>query len=66
MDAFLQKTGHITVDNLMSLEAYSKYRKLHKAEYSKKKKFSLKLTPTRPWCPRVAIGRPPCCSSTLR
>jgi hypothetical protein len=25
-------TGHITADNLMTLEAYSKYRKAHKAE----------------------------------
>ena len=32
MDTFLQKTGRITADNLMSLEAYSKYRKLHKAD----------------------------------
>jgi hypothetical protein len=28
----MQLTGHITPDSLMSLEAYSKYRKLHKAE----------------------------------
>jgi Protein of unknown function (DUF3501) len=28
----MQLTGHITPDNLMSLEAYSKYRKAHKAE----------------------------------
>ena len=28
----MQITGHITPDSLMSLEAYSKYRKTHKAE----------------------------------
>ena len=28
----MQLTGHITPDNLMSLEAYSKFRKAHKAE----------------------------------
>jgi len=28
----MQLTGHISPDNLMSLEAYSKYRKSHKAE----------------------------------
>jgi hypothetical protein len=28
----MQITGHITSENLMSLEAYSKYRKTHKAE----------------------------------
>jgi hypothetical protein len=28
----MQLTGHITTDNLMSLEAYSKYRKTHKAQ----------------------------------
>ena len=28
----MQLTGHITADNLMSLEAYSKYRKAHKAD----------------------------------
>ena len=28
----MQLTGHITADNLMGLEAYSKYRKTHKAE----------------------------------
>lgn len=28
----MQLTGHITPDNLMSLEAYSKWRKLHKGE----------------------------------
>jgi hypothetical protein len=28
----MQLTGHITADNLMSLEAYSKFRKTHKAE----------------------------------
>ena len=28
----MQITGHITTDSLMSLEAYSKYRKTHKAE----------------------------------
>lgn len=28
----MQLTGHITADSLMSLEAYSKWRKLHKAE----------------------------------
>ncbi len=28
----MQLTGHITPDNLMGLEAYSKYRKVHKAE----------------------------------
>ena len=28
----MQITGHITADNLMSLEAYSKFRKTHKAE----------------------------------
>jgi hypothetical protein len=28
----MQLTGHITADNLMSLEAYSKFRKNHKAE----------------------------------
>ena len=28
----MQLTGHITPDNLMSLEAYSKFRKTHKAE----------------------------------
>jgi len=28
----MQITGHITADNLMSLEAYSKFRKNHKAE----------------------------------
>ena len=28
----LQLTGHITPDNLMGLEAYSKFRKAHKAE----------------------------------
>ena len=28
----MQLTGHITPDNLMGLEAYSKYRKAHKAE----------------------------------
>ncbi|MDQ7744856.1 DUF3501 family protein [Hydrogenophaga pseudoflava] len=28
----MQLTGHITADNLMSLEAYSKWRKLHKPE----------------------------------
>ncbi|MBC8038830.1 MAG: DUF3501 family protein [Rhizobiales bacterium] len=28
----MQLTGHITPDNLMSLEAYSKYRKAHKSE----------------------------------
>jgi hypothetical protein len=28
----MQTTGKITADNLMSLEAYSKYRKLHKAD----------------------------------
>jgi hypothetical protein len=28
----MQLTGHITADNLMSLEAYSKFRKAHKAE----------------------------------
>lgn len=28
----MQTTGHITPDNLMSLEAYTKYRKTHKSE----------------------------------
>ena len=28
----MQLTGHITADNLMSLEAYSKFRKAHKAD----------------------------------
>lgn len=28
----MQTTGHITPDNLMSLEAYAKYRKAHRAE----------------------------------
>ncbi len=28
----MQITGHITADNLMGLEAYSKFRKTHKAE----------------------------------
>jgi len=28
----MQCTGHITADNLMSLEAYSKWRKAHKPE----------------------------------
>ena len=28
----MQLTGHITADNLMSLEAYSKYRKAHQAD----------------------------------
>ena len=28
----MQLTGNITAENLMSLEAYSKYRKEHKAE----------------------------------
>ena len=28
----MQLTGHITPDNLMSLEAYTKYRKAHKAD----------------------------------
>ena len=28
----MQLTGHITADNLMGLEAYSKFRKAHKAE----------------------------------
>ena len=28
----MQLTGHITADNLMSLEAYSKFRKTHKHE----------------------------------
>jgi hypothetical protein len=28
----MQITGHITADNLMSLEAYTKYRKQHKAD----------------------------------
>jgi len=28
----MQITGHITSENLMSLEAYSKFRKTHKAE----------------------------------
>jgi hypothetical protein len=28
----MQLTGHITADNLMGLEAYSKFRKTHKAE----------------------------------
>jgi len=28
----MQLTGHITPDNLMSLEAYSKYRKAHKSD----------------------------------
>jgi len=28
----MQLTGHITADSLMSLEAYSRYRKAHKAE----------------------------------
>jgi hypothetical protein len=28
----MQLTGHITPDNLMSLEAYSKWRKVHKGE----------------------------------
>ncbi len=28
----MQTTGHIAIDNLMSLEAYSKYRKSHKAD----------------------------------
>jgi hypothetical protein len=28
----MQLTGHITADNLMSLEAYSKFRKTHKAD----------------------------------
>ncbi|MEP6972199.1 MAG: DUF3501 family protein [Betaproteobacteria bacterium] len=28
----MQRTGHITPDNLMGLEAYSKYRKAHKAD----------------------------------
>jgi hypothetical protein len=28
----MQTTGHIAIDNLMSLEAYSKYRKTHKAD----------------------------------
>ena len=28
----MQITGHITAENLMSLEAYSKFRKTHKAE----------------------------------
>ncbi|MSQ65103.1 MAG: DUF3501 family protein [Limnohabitans sp.] len=28
----MQITGHITADNLMSLEAYSKFRKTHKAQ----------------------------------
>ncbi|WP_284307718.1 DUF3501 family protein [Hydrogenophaga electricum] len=28
----MQLTGHITADSLMSLEAYSKWRKVHKAE----------------------------------
>ena len=28
----MQTTGHIAIDNLMSLEAYSKYRKAHKAD----------------------------------
>jgi hypothetical protein len=28
----MQLTGHITPESLMSLEAYSKYRKAHKAE----------------------------------
>ncbi len=28
----MQTTGHITPDNLMSLEAYTKYRKAHRAE----------------------------------
>ena len=28
----MQITGHITPDNLMTLEAYSKWRKAHKAE----------------------------------
>ena len=28
----MQLTGHITAENLMTLEAYSKYRKNHKAE----------------------------------
>ena len=29
----MQLTGHITPDNLMTLEAYSKFRKAHKAEF---------------------------------
>ena len=28
----MQLTGHITADNLMGLEAYSKFRKIHKAQ----------------------------------
>ena len=28
----MQTTGHIAIDNLMSLEAYAKYRKTHKGE----------------------------------
>ena len=28
----MQLTGHITPDSLMTLEVYSKYRKLHKAQ----------------------------------
>ena len=34
----MQLTGHITPDNLMGLEAYSKYRKAHKAEVSTHRK----------------------------
>jgi hypothetical protein len=32
MENFMQITGKITADSLMTLEAYSKWRKLHKAE----------------------------------
>ncbi len=32
LESHMQLTGHITPDNLMSLEAYSKWRKLHKPE----------------------------------
>ena len=28
----MQTTGHIAIDNLMSLEAYAKYRKAHKSD----------------------------------
>jgi hypothetical protein len=28
----MQLTGHITADSLMSLEAYTKWRKVHKPE----------------------------------
>jgi hypothetical protein len=34
----MQRTGHITAESLMTLEAYSKYRKTHHAEVMAQRK----------------------------